>query len=306
MGLKYPPKYTTLDPLNLYGKASVSGGTKCHNVFPTVNGGASGYAGLNTLTGLSQATADAANATSVVTCTGPEVGYVTVTIPVNATIICECVYGYTLGTYVPFVDCLQGDYSINIGTTATADVVLTIPFKTTLNTTSVALSLADCTLKVQNVRNLSVVDQLESDCRDVLDGLTLGLTLFNGIWNDTFAPLFNDLRSTIDKTINNDVLTIIPTNVIANAASSVLSSSFLPLVLPFTGDLCPAALHSVSVSRVKRGDVFMTSPPRVKSGSSQIDAPSSSGCCCGCKCSQAAQRVSLPKRYVRKMYSTAQ
>ena len=256
---------TTLDPLNLGNLAMTSAGGGCNRVdppcswsapwncaIPPSNGGQSGYAGLQSVGGLSDAQADQANSSVAVTCTGPEVGYVTVTIPMSTTVTANCVYGFTLGIYVPWTPCLTGNFSPSFSSSATVDVVLTIPFKTTWASTSTALDLSQCTLKIQNIRNMSIVDQIENACHIAMDAVTLGIFAIDAVWNGTFAPLFDDLRAKIDDVLDNDVLTLVPSNVIANFASS-LGPTFNPLVLPITGDLCKQSNFSRVSHAVRRG-----------------------------------------------------
>jgi len=248
---------THLDPLNLGNLAFTMAGDGCHRVdppctwtapwncaVPTSNGGQSGYAALQSVGGLSNAQADQANSSVVVTCTGPEVGYVTVTIPMSTVVTANCAYGFTLGIYVPWTPCLTGNFNPSLSSGATVDVVVTIPFTATLFNSSTALDLSNCTLKIQNIRNMTIVDQIENGFHIAMDAVTLGIFAIGAVWNNTFAPLFNDLRAKISNVLNNSVLTLVPSNVLANAAVSLLGN---PLVLPITGDLCPASARVAAV-----------------------------------------------------------
>lgn len=253
---------TRLDPLNLGNLAFTMAGGGCNRVdppcswtafwncaVPPSNGGQSGYASLQSVGGLSNAQADQANSTVAVTCTGPEAGYVTVTIPMSTVVTANCAYGFTLGIYVPYVPCLTGNYTQSISSGATVDVVVTIPFTATLFNSSTALDLSRCTLKIQNVRNMTIVDQIEHGFRIAMDVVTVGIFAIDAVWNSTFAPLFNQLRGKIADVLNNMVFPLIPSNVLASAASS-LGQSFNPLVLPITGNLCPAS----RASRMRRNN----------------------------------------------------
>ena len=237
----------SLDPLQLGNVASVSGGVNCHNdcCFFTFWEGASGYAGLATLSGLKTAVADLELSYVDYLCTSPTVGTIVVTIPVSGNLTGTCNFGFQVGPYVPWVPCIRDDQTVNISTSVTVDAVLSIPFTVVnvLGVPSAQLDLTTSTLKLENCRNLSLVSNLESVVRDALDGLTLGILAINSVWDATFQPLFDDLTNTIDNALNNNVLTIVPKNVIANA----IPAQFATITLPFTGNICYSP-PSVSMS----------------------------------------------------------
>lgn len=236
----------SLDPLQLGNVASVSGGVNCHNdcCFFTFWEGASGYAGLTTLSGLQTAVADQSGTTVQYLCTSSTVGTLVITIPVSGNLTGTCNFGFQVGPYIPWVPCIRDDQTVNVSTSVTVDAVLSIPYTvvSVLGVPSAQLDLKTCTLKLENCRNLSLVSNLESVVRGVLDGLTLGILAFNSLWDATFQPLFDELTNTIDNALNNNVLTIVPTNVIANAIPAQLSA----ITLPFTGNLCPSPSVSMS------------------------------------------------------------
>lgn len=236
----------TLDPLQLGNVASVSGGVNCHNdcCFFTFWEGASGYAGLATLSGLKTAVADQAGTTVQYLCTSSTVGTLVLTMPVSGNLMGTCNFGFQVGPYIPWVPCIRDDQTVNIATSVTVDAVLSIPFTVVnvLGVPSAQLDLTTSTLKLENCRNLSLVSSLESVVRDALDGLTLGIAAISSIWDATLQPLFDELTNTIDNALNNNVLTIVPKNVIANA----IPAQFATFTLPFTGNLCPSPSVSMS------------------------------------------------------------
>jgi hypothetical protein len=227
---------TSLDPLQLGSVATWSaeteGACQCNHSFMNACIGVYADAGVTTIRGISNAVLDETSINVTYACNPDKVSGIA-TITFNATTVVE-VDGAAHAIIGTLFHCTPVQVLPNISSSITVTVTLYVPFTQSSLFGFVNLNFIDCTLKVGNTKNVSIIYQIETFLQAEIDTLDI---VIPGVM-DTVDVILNILFSIgeglIDNFIDTQVLNNIPSNVISNVMATVLG--ILPL--PFVGNLC--------------------------------------------------------------------